>query len=124
MPNRRQFIAATGLTILSASAAKSPAADSSANSRIELGLIGCGGRGSFIAPLFAEDPRCKIVAVADYFKDRTDALGEKVGVESSRRYTGLDGYKALLDSKIDAVLIESPPYFHPEQAIAAINMDR
>jgi predicted dehydrogenase len=121
---RRRFLAATGLTVLTAASARSPAADSSANSRIELGLIGCGGRGTWIAPLLAENPQCRIVAVHDYFKDRVDALGEKIGVEPTRRYTGLDGYKDLLDSKIDAVVIESPPYFHPEQTIAAINMDK
>ena len=31
---------------------------------------------------------------------------------------GLSGYKRLLDAKPDAVVIESPPYFHPEQAMA------
>jgi predicted dehydrogenase len=121
---RRRFLAATGLTVLAATSTTSPAADSSANSKIELGLIGCGQRGAWIAPLFAEHPNCKIVALHDYFKERVDALGEKLGVEPSRRYTGLDGYKELLDSKIDAVVIESPPYFHPAQAIAAINMEK
>jgi myo-inositol 2-dehydrogenase/D-chiro-inositol 1-dehydrogenase len=124
---RRRFLGsatATSLTILAASSVRSVAADSSANSRVELGLIGCGQRGNWIAPLFGEESRCKIVAVHDYFRDRVDALGEKIGVGASRRYTGLEGYKELLDSKVDAVVIESPPYFHPEQAVAALNMDK
>ena len=33
---------------------------------------------------------------------------------------GLSGYKRLLEQKLDAVAIESPPYFHPEQAAAAV----
>jgi predicted dehydrogenase len=122
--NRRQFIqgAATtaaavgGLSILSASAARG----AEANSKIELGLIGCGGRGNFIADLVAKDGGGTIVAVADYFQDRADALGEKHKVDPARRYTGLDGYLKLLESKVDGVLIESPPYFHPEQAVAAL----
>src|SRR5687767_15523158 len=116
---RRRFLAATGLTILTASSKNSSAADASANSKIELGLIGCGGRGTWIAPLFAEHTNCKIVAGHEYFKDRVDALGEKIGVEPARRYTGLAGYKDLLDSKVDAGVIDAPPSFHPAQAIAA-----
>jgi predicted dehydrogenase len=33
---------------------------------------------------------------------------------------GLDGYLRLLESKLDGVIITSPPYFHPEQTAAAI----
>jgi predicted dehydrogenase len=33
----------------------------------------------------------------------------------------LAGYKRLLDSGVDAVAIETPPYFHPEQAAAALD---
>ena len=39
----------------------------------------------------------------------------------SRRYTGLSGYKRLLESKLDAVVIETPPYFHPQHAAAAVD---
>ncbi|HEV8378851.1 MAG TPA: Gfo/Idh/MocA family oxidoreductase [Tepidisphaeraceae bacterium] len=116
---RREFLAtaaATAFTI--ASSAHVRAADS--NSRIEVGLIGCGGRGSWIGELFNESSQAKIVAVADYFKDRVDETGEKLNVTAARRYTGLDCYKKLLEGKIDAVAIESPPYFHPEQAVAAL----
>ena len=27
---------------------------------------------------------------------------------------------SLLENKVDGVVIESPPYFHPEQAVAAL----
>jgi myo-inositol 2-dehydrogenase/D-chiro-inositol 1-dehydrogenase len=59
------------------------------------------------------------VAVADYFQDRIDNAGEKLGVAAANRYPGLSGYKKLLE-KVDAVAIESPPYFHPEQAAMAV----
>ena len=39
----------------------------------------------------------------------------------SRRYTGLSGYKRLLESKLDAVVIETPPYFHPQHAADAVD---
>src|SRR5437879_13713003 len=101
-PNtRREFLAtaaATAFTIATASQVR--AAES--NSKIELGLIGCGGRGSWIGDLFNESSQAKIVAVADYFKDRVDEAGEKLNVSASRRYTGLDCYKKLLEGKLDA----------------------
>jgi len=42
-------------------------------------------------------------------------------VPPERRYSGLLGYRRMLEGKIDAVAIESPPYFHPEQAAAAVD---
>jgi predicted dehydrogenase len=44
----------------------------------------------------------------------------KHDVAPGRAYKGLKGYEDLLESKLDAVAIESPPYFHPEQALAAV----
>ena len=58
--------------------------------------------------------------MADYFQDRVDRCGDKFGVASSRRFPGLKGYERMLDSGIDALVIESPPYFHPEQAAAGV----
>jgi predicted dehydrogenase len=91
-----------------------------ANSRLEIGVIGSGGRGRFIARLFEEHTNTKVVALHDYFADRVEKLGEELKVGADARYTGLDGYRALLDRKLDAVAVESPPYFHPEQAVAAL----
>ena len=47
--------------------------------------------------------------------------GEKFKIAAARRYTGLSGYKRLLESKLDAVVIETPPYFHPQQAADAVD---
>ncbi len=93
---------------------------SEANSKLELGLIGCGGRGGWIADLFLANGKYQFVACHDYFQDRVDAVGGKVKVDPARRFTGLSGYKKLLEGKLDAVVIETPPYFHPEQAQAAV----
>jgi len=41
-------------------------------------------------------------------------------VPPERRFTGLSGYRRLLDQKLDAVAIESPPFFHPAQAADAV----
>jgi predicted dehydrogenase len=92
-----------------------------ANSLLDIGLVGCGGRGSWIAKLFADSGKYRLVACADYFQDKADAVGEKHGIDRSRRYTGLSGYQRLLDGRLDAVVIETPPYFHPIHATAAVD---
>jgi myo-inositol 2-dehydrogenase/D-chiro-inositol 1-dehydrogenase len=121
---RRRFIARAGAAALSFSVLKPELVRGyDANSKVDLGLIGCGGRGIWIANLFKEHGGYNIVAGADYFQDRVDRLSE-LGVEQARRYTGLSGYRRLLEGKVDAVAIESPPYFHPEQAAAAVDAGR
>jgi len=122
--SRRQFLrtagAAASFLFLDAALVKSTLA----NAKINLGVIGCGGRGTWIADLFLAHEGYNIVAAADYFQDRVDAFGERYQVPSDRRYTGLSGYKRLLASGVDAAAIISPPYFHPRQAADAVDAGR
>lgn len=119
---RRRFIANSATAALSFTILKPELVrGTDANSKIKLGLIGCGGRGTWIAGLFKEHGSYEISAAADYFQDRVDAFGEKYNVDPSARFTGLSAYKRLLESGVDAVAIISPPYFHPEQAAAGVD---
>jgi myo-inositol 2-dehydrogenase/D-chiro-inositol 1-dehydrogenase len=118
---RREFIARTSAAALSFSVMNPKAVfGSKANSGIKIGMIGCGGRGTWIADLFRENGNYEITGAADYFQDRVDAFGDKFGISEKNRFTGLFGYKKLLVTAVDAVVIESPPFFHPEQAAAAV----
>jgi predicted dehydrogenase len=118
---RRRFLASAGASAVSVTLLNAKlVASTEANSKLELGLIGCGGRGTWIAGLFAKHGGYNVAAVADYFPDKTDAAGDKLGVPAANRFTGLSGYRKLLESKLDAVAIISPPYFHPQQAAAAV----
>ncbi len=94
---------------------------SQANSRIRLGAIGCGGRGTWIAELFQKHGGYELRAAADYFQDRLDEFGGKLQVPADRRYSGLSGYRRVLESDVDAVVIETPPAFHPRQAAEAVD---
>ena len=67
------------------------------------------------------DGEVPVRRLADYFPDRAQAFGDRFKIPSASRYTTLSAYKRLLDSSVDAVVIESPPYFHPEQAAAAVD---
>jgi predicted dehydrogenase len=119
--SRRGFLAGAGaaavaMTVVAPQAARAYAA----NEKIDIGIIGCGGRGTWILDLFKENGGYNIVAAADYFQDRVDGAGDKFGIPADKRFTGLSGYRKMLEQKLDAVVIESPPYFHPEQAAAAV----
>jgi myo-inositol 2-dehydrogenase / D-chiro-inositol 1-dehydrogenase len=119
---RRQFIAGTSAAALGFTVLKPElVGGAEANSKIDIGLIGCGGRGKWIADLFLKNGNYNLVAVADYFQDRVDEAGAKFNVPSAQRYVGLSGYRKLLEQKLDAVVIESPPYFHPVQAADAVS---
>jgi predicted dehydrogenase len=88
--------------------------------KIKLGVVGNGGRGSWIAGLFKEHGGYEMHAVADYFPDVADRCGDALGVDKSRRFSGLSGYKKLIESGVEAVALEDVPYFFPEQAKAAV----
>jgi myo-inositol 2-dehydrogenase / D-chiro-inositol 1-dehydrogenase len=119
---RRRFIAGTSASVLGFTMLQPDLLrGAEANSKINIGLIGCGGRGKWIADLFQKHGGYNFVAVADYFQDHADEAGEKLKVPAASRYTGLSAYRKLLEQKLDAVVIESPPYFHPEHAAAAID---
>jgi predicted dehydrogenase len=120
--NRRAFLSKTG-TALASFSILSPALvrGSRNNAKIKIGLIGCGGRGTWITDLFEEHGHYEIAAAADYYQDRVDRFGDKYNVSKKKRFTGLSCYKKLLEKgDVDAIAIESPPYFHPEQAAAAV----
>ncbi|NLX54690.1 MAG: Gfo/Idh/MocA family oxidoreductase [Planctomycetaceae bacterium] len=119
--SRRSFLAgagaaAAGFTILRPELV----AGYQANEKVDIGVIGCGGRGSWIAALFQKHGGYNIVAAADYFQDRLDDFGAKLDVKPEARYAGLAGYHRMLEQKLDAIVVESPPYFHPEQAAAGV----
>ena len=118
---RRAFLKAAAattatLTVVPAGAVRG----AEANEKIKLGIMGCGGRGPWIGNLFEENANAKVVAAHDYFRDRVNAAGDRFGIDASRRYVGLEGYKEMLAGDLDAVAIMSPPYFHPDQTAAAV----
>jgi predicted dehydrogenase len=119
--SRREFLttaAAIGAPLL---VSPRSARGAPANSRIVLGAIGCGGRGTWLADLFLKHGGYEIRAAADYFPDRLDEFGAKLQVPAERRFPGLHGYRRVLETDVDAVVIETPPFFHPRQAAEAVD---
>ena len=118
---RRDFLktsaAAAAFSIVPARAVRG----TEANSKIELGIIGCDRRGLWIGDLFEEYGAAKVVAVHDYFQDRADLAREAFGVDEARAHIDLDGYQDLVTGSLDAVAVESPSYFHPAQSEAVLD---
>ena len=119
--NRRKFLAGSaalglGLTIVRPELV----AGTEANSKITLGLVGCGGRGNWIAKLFQQHGGYQFVGTADYFAERAAAGAVALKVSADHAFSTLSGYRKLLEARPDAIVIESPPYFHPEQAAAGV----
>ena len=120
--SRRRFItrsaaAAAGFAIVKPAAVRG----FTANSRVEVGCIGLGGRGSLIARMIAEHKGFEITAAADYFPDVVQSVGDKLKVPQPRRHSGLSGYEKLIAGKVDAVICETPPCFFPEHVTAAVD---
>ncbi len=118
---RREFLEGAAVTGSTAAFVRPSAVrGTQANSAIEMGIIGAGGRGVWLGALAKKETQIKVVALQDPFEDRLVKGRERLGIEPSRCYRGIEAYKDLLASKLDAVAIESPPYFHPDQAMAAV----
>ena len=101
-----------------------------ANDAIAIGIIGSGGRGNYIGREMLNAGGARIVALHDLFDDRLaetrerfDKLGEEKGlprIADGMLFRGPQAYHKLLASGVDAVVLTSPPYFHPEHFEAVV----
>ena len=53
-------------------------------------------------------------AIADDFPEVAEAVGQNLGVERARCFSGLSGYQKLIRSGVEAVALETPPFFFPQ----------
>lgn len=111
MMNRRQAVTGAAMTALSYSRIMG------ANDRIGLGVIGTGGRGTYVMSLFQKNSDVEVRALCDVFPARfREALSRAPGA----RTFGI--HQKLLElPEVDAVLIGSPDHWHKDHAIDAMN---
>lgn len=94
-----------------------------ANERINVGLIGCGGRGRYLVEhgLKASGQNAGIVAVCDIWKPRLEAVGEEMAKTFGQPPARYADYRALLaDKNVDAVIIATVDHQHAAMATDAI----
>ena len=120
---RRDFVRATAPAAAFAVMPAARAFGSVANSALSIGIIGSGWRGHHLMGILKrlEGGAVRVAALADPFQDQLDAGRARYPEDEPRLFRGLDGYQDVLASGVDAVLITSPPYFHPEQFEAAVD---
>jgi predicted dehydrogenase len=131
--NRREFLrsstaVAGGALLGGLSLARS--AHAAGSDVLKIGLIGCGGRGSGAAGnALNADAGANLYALGDAFEDRLQGslhglkqqYGQRVDVDASRQFVGLDAYQKVIDSGVDVVLLATPPHFRPIHLKAAVD---
>ena len=129
--NRRGFISTTAAASLAASTmVHSASAAKSSSQALRVGVIGCGGRGTgAVNDSLTINTDVTLVAAADLqlancerlFKAMVKEHPEKVDAQSTKLYSGLDGYKQILnDPDVDIVLLTTSPGFRPRMLQEAV----
>ncbi|MEP7366200.1 MAG: Gfo/Idh/MocA family oxidoreductase [Acidobacteriota bacterium] len=128
--NRRNFLKSAGAVGTAISAASpllarpysKPASGRvlGANDRINVAVIGTGGRGTYVAREFAKagstTHNAKIVAVCDVYQKRVDAN------KDFHKCDGTLDYREILNrSDVDAVIVATPDHWHAPIALAAMD---
>ena len=95
------------------------ACTSKANSLINFGVIGLGRRGNYVGAHMARDPRARLAAICDIYDDRIeDGRGAIPGAGQVPAYKDL--HEMLARPDLDAVLIATPVFLHPDHFEAAV----
>jgi predicted dehydrogenase len=136
--NRREFLKTTttaasvlgaASTAFAAKSAKSASRVLGANDRINVAVIGNGGRGSYVGRKFSEvgaadGDKCQIVAVCDVYQRRVTKAKEFYAA----KYKPVDGYldyrEVLNRADVDAVIVATPDHWHAPIALAAMDQGK
>lgn len=96
-------------------------ARSAPSDQVRLGVIGAGGRGTFVMTVFQKDTALRVGAIADVYEpnlERGLSTARKAQPDPAKAYRN---YKELLaDKSIDAVLIATPEHWHHRMVLDAI----
>jgi predicted dehydrogenase len=130
---RRDFLKATSGAVGAAIVTGFPGVirAQSVTNAIKVGLVGCGGRGSGAAEqALSADDYAELTAVADIDQSQIDQClrtlkrisktADRVKVEQATQFLGLDAFQKVIDSKVDVVLLATPPGFRPYHLAACI----
>jgi predicted dehydrogenase len=129
--NRRTFLKTASAVSMAASAfgaAKGGKASGrvlGANDRINVAVIGTGGRGFYVAQKFAEvgkTANAQIVGVCDVYQKRVTNARNHFKEKYGNDVAGTLDYREFLEkSDIDAVIVATPDHWHAPIALAAMD---
>jgi len=112
---RRQFLGAAAAAPLARAANQS---SRSVNDRIQLGVIGLGGRGTTDTHVAVGVPGVALMAVADLYSGRRIRAREVFGNDV---FVTPDYHELLARKDIDAVIVATPDHWHAQASIDAMN---
>lgn len=127
--SRRDFVKASAALGVAAWASGASRIYAAGSDKIRVGLIGCGGRGTYdTTNCLNAAQNVELAAMGDLFNDRLDRcrkqltkeLGQKVKVTNETCFTGWDAYKKVLACDLDLVILTEPPQFRQSHLRAAI----
>src|SRR5437773_6524177 len=129
--NRRTFLGVTASAAAAVFIKPELVRGTRTNSSIRVGLLGCGGRGTEDASNLVDTGGAQVVALADLFQDQLDAAHAHFDqIQQAKGYTALNSrqlfvgpraYEQIAASKeVDALVIATPPYFHPQHLDTAV----
>jgi predicted dehydrogenase len=93
----------------------------SANDKIQIALIGCGGMGVADASTAISVPGVKLLAVCDLYDGRLAEAKKRWGNDIA---TTRDFHEILDRKDIDAVIIATPDHWHKDISVAAMNKSK
>ena len=89
--------------------------------RVNLGVIGAGGRGTFVMTVFQEDANLKVTAMCDIYEPNLERGLSTIKKKQSESAKAYRQYKELLaDKNVDAVLIATPEHWHHRMVLDAL----
>jgi myo-inositol 2-dehydrogenase / D-chiro-inositol 1-dehydrogenase len=129
--DRRTFLGVTAAATAAMVIQPALVRGTNANSALGVGLLGCGGRGTEDASNLVDTGGARVVALADVFPDQLgaarahfDQIQQAKGypaLDSRQLFVGSHAYEQIAASKdVDAVVIATPPYFHPQHLEAVV----
>lgn len=96
-----------------------------ANDRVNVAIIGCGGRGRFVLRVMIEDAGANCVCLCDLSDERLDKMWEFISpVQQTKPRFEKDYRKVLEASDVDAVIIATPDNWHAPLTILACQAGR
>jgi len=122
--NRRQFLnksirGAAGMSFGAAALSIRPRRVLGANERVNLALIGCGGRGRIVTRGLIEHG-AQVTYICDLHEERLETTAKEIDGIQGRRPKKARRMRQVLDSKdVDAVMIGTPDHWHAPASILA-----
>jgi predicted dehydrogenase len=119
--SRRAFLKRTSTSLAGLGIAPSLLNAAGAGDRIVVGVIGSGGRGTYLLEE-AQRQGCGVAALCDVYEQRLDWAAAKVTGGKPKRYEDFE--KLLEQDDIDAVINATPDHWHHDVLIACVRSGR